>query len=76
MFIAAEGFSYFTNYEITKMIVVGISEKDKISFTLADFSDSKHFMTNELKCILNYLGWFQDDKLVYLDINMNRKEKQ
>jgi hypothetical protein len=73
MFIAAEGFSYFTNYEITKTIVVGVSEKDKISFTLADLSDSKHFMTEELKKILNYLGWFQDDKLVYFDIDINRK---
>ncbi len=73
MFIAAEGFSHFTNYEITKMIVVGISERDKISFTLADFCDSKHFMTDELKQILEYLGWFQNDKLIHLQIDINRK---
>ncbi len=70
MHLAAEGYSYFTSYRVKKIVVVGINDRDQISFIAADFTKNEIQNEEELKLLLDSLGWFQHDQISEFEIKL------
>ncbi len=68
MFIAAEGFALYNKYLYCNSIAIGINENRQFEILHTDFSDNKRFKSDELKLILEHLGWFDEKILEHFKI--------
>jgi hypothetical protein len=75
MHVAAEGYALHLSYKIVNFIVIGVTENEKFNILHINLSDFKDKDPEELKNILNYLGWFDDKKMQYVGIDFNKKTK-
>ncbi|MGV3587679.1 MAG: hypothetical protein ACO1OF_11790 [Adhaeribacter sp.] len=74
MLIAAEGYALYLNYRTINFIVVGITENEKFHILHVNLSDFRNKDQDELKRILNYLGWFDEKYMQYVKIDFNKKQ--
>jgi hypothetical protein len=75
MLIAADGYGLYLKYEITNFIVIGINEHEKIKFLHVNLENMKDKPTDDLKKALDYLGWFQEENMQFMEIDFNKKTK-
>lgn len=74
MSLSAEGYALFNNFEFKDYIVIGVSEHENFKLLHMNVQKGDEKDIDELKMLLNHLGWFKKENLQVSEIDFNKKQ--